>query len=198
MLEKRHLIGPLAHWLAAGKLDAQSVLPAIEQLSADDPKSLPEILGALEGEADGVWATLAEALRLTLHKDALRIYQAKQAGIALRDEESLSGLPLVAVDPWLADANVTAALSDALRIACELRFLADKQEQMPGLFACVQREGMQVLHSASKQVEALIERLPQPWIQRLEAAWASNLPGRERVLSELDNWRDAYQKIYLT
>ena len=194
MLEKRHLIGPLAHWLAAGKLDAQSVLPAIEQLSADDPKSLPEILGALEGEADGVWATLAEALRLTLHKDALRIYQAKQAGIALRDEESLSGLPLVAVDPWLADANVTAALSDALRIACELRFLADKQEQMPGLFACVQREGMQVLHSASKQVEALIERLPQPWIQRLAAAWASNLPGRERVLSELDNWRDAYQK----
>ena len=48
MKDKQDLIGPLAYWLASGKLDARSVLPAVEKLAAGSPKSLAAILEALE------------------------------------------------------------------------------------------------------------------------------------------------------
>jgi len=73
MIEKQHLIGLLAYWLAAGKRGrAGGAASDPRTLAADHPKSLPAILEALEGEADEALVTLAGALRLTLRKEASR------------------------------------------------------------------------------------------------------------------------------
>ena len=73
MKEKQDLIGSLAYWLAAGKLEAASVFPGVQKLTEESPKSIPALLEALEGEGDETLVALAGYLRQTLRKEALRV-----------------------------------------------------------------------------------------------------------------------------
>src|SRR3954471_8964083 len=117
MKKKQHLIDSLAYWLAAGKLDSRLVFPAIEKLGEDDPGSLPVILEALEGETDEVLISLARHLRQTLHKEALRLHQAKGQGIPGVDQGSVSGLALETVKEWKFAANPREAVETAVRMS---------------------------------------------------------------------------------
>src|ERR1017187_2388455 len=191
MKEKQDLIGPLAYWLASGKLDARSVLPAVEKLAAGTPKSLAAILEALEGETDGVLIALARYLRQTLRKEALRVHQARSQGLPVGDQENLSGLVLETVEEWKVAADPTGAVETAVRISRDLAYLAANQEKAPRLFREVQQQSAKALADACAVITELVERLPQALLDRLANAWADDMPGRESVSVRLEERRGA-------
>ena len=84
MEDKEQLIGSLAYWLAAGKLEPQFVLPAIQKLADDSaaPKSLLDLLEACGGEKDEALNSLGLHLRETLRAQALRLHKARKLGQA--------------------------------------------------------------------------------------------------------------------
>jgi hypothetical protein len=194
MKEKQHLIGPLAYWLAAGKLDARSVLPAIEKLAEDSPKSLPALLEVLEGETDGVLISLARYLRQTLRKEALRVRQARRQELPVGDQENLSGLVLATVEAWKVVGDPTAVVESAVRMSRDLAFLAANQEKAPRLFREVQQQSAKALADAGAVITELVERLPKPLVERLANAWADDMPGRDRVLVQLEERRSVFQQ----
>ncbi len=212
MKDKQHLIGPLAYWLAAGKLDARSVLPAIEKLAEDSPKSLPALLEALEGETDEALVSLARHLRQTLRKEALslyqarrqgprkealNLYQAKRQGLPAGDTESMSGLASETVEEWRLAADPKEAVETAMKMSQDLAFFAANQDKAPRLFREIQHRTDKALANACAMITDLVERLPKPWLDRLANAWADDLPGRERVLAQLEERRGAFLRKWL-
>jgi hypothetical protein len=197
MKDKQHLIGPLAHWLAEGKLDARAALPAIEKLAEESPKSLPAILNALEDETDEVLISLARHLRHTLHKEALRLHQAHSQKIPVDDENSVSGLALETVEEWKFVTGPSAAVKIAGQVSRDLAFLAANQEKAPRLFREVQQQSAKALANAGAIIFELVDHLPQSLMDRLANAWADDMPGRAMVLAQLDERRRAFREKWL-
>jgi hypothetical protein len=196
MNDNPRLLGPLAYWLAAGKLDARMVLPAMQQLAEDSPKSLPAMLDALEGATDEPLVALAGYLRTTLRREARRIYQANKQHLPVGEVVMVGGLPLAAVDEWKCPADPTEALTTALRMIRDLASLAPYQELAPNLFHRVQQESARTLTKAGAQVAALAVMLPESWSGRLALAWADDPPGREMVMSHLAEQRANLRGIW--
>ena len=190
MKEKEHLLGPLAYWLAAGKLEARSVLPAIQKLAEDSPRSLPALLEILEGEADESLISLASYLRQTLRQEALRVHDARRLKLPLAGQESVSGLALETVEAWKFAADPKEVVETALRMSRDLAFLAANQEKAPHLFREVQKQSSTALTDAGAMIAALMERLPS--LDRLASAWTSDMPGRDMVLARLEERRRAF------
>jgi len=197
MKEKQHLIGPLAYWLAAGKLDARSVLPAIEKLAEDNPKSLPALLEALEGETDEVLISLARHLRQTLRKEALNLYQARRQGLPAGDTESMSGLAVETVEEWRFAADPKKAVETAMKMSRDLAFFAANQDKAPRLFREIQQRTAKALADACAVITDLVERVPKPLLDRLASAWADDMPGREQVLAQLEERRGVFLRKWL-
>ena len=197
MKEKQHLIGPLAYWLAAGKLDARSVLPAIEKLAEDSPKSLPAILEALEGETDEALISLARHLRQTLRKEALNLYQAKRQGLPAGDTENMSGLASETVDEWRFAADPKEAVQTAMEMSRYLAFFAANQDKAPRSCREVKLRTAKALANACAMITDLVERVPKPLLDRLVKGWANDLPGREQVLAKLDERREVFRQKWL-
>ena len=197
MKEKQHLIGPLAYWLAAGKLDARSVLPAIEKLAEDSPKSLPALLEALEGETDEALVSLARHLRQTLRKEALNLYQAKRQGLPAGDTESMSGLALETVEEWRLAADPKEAVETAMKMSQDLAFFAANQDKAPRLFREIQHRTDKALANACAMITDLVERVPKPLLDRLVKGWADDLPGREQVSAKLEERRGVFRQKWL-
>ena len=191
MKEKEHLLGPLAYWVAAGKLDARSVLPAIQKLAEDSPKSLPALLEVLEGETEESLVSLARYLRQTLRQEALRVHDARRLKLPIAGQESVSGLALESVEAWKFAADPAAVVETALRMSRDLAFLAANQEQAPHLFREVQKQSSQALADAGAVITGLIERLPS--LDRIASAWAGDLPGREMVVDQLEKRQEAFR-----
>src|SRR5258708_16310925 len=160
MEEKEHLIAPLAYWLAAGKLDARSVLPAIQMLAEGSAKSLPALLEAFEGEADEALVFLACPLRQTLRKEALRVREARKQKLPLGEQESVSGLALETVEEWRFAANPARAVETAISMSRDLAFLAGNQEKAPRLFREVRQQSARALAQPSPVINPPAERLP--------------------------------------
>ena len=196
MKEKQHLIGPLAYWLAVGKLDSRSVLPAIEKLAEDGPGSLLVILEALEGEVDEVLISLARHLRQTLHKEALRLHQAKGQGFLVVDQKNVSGLALETVEEWKFAADPRGAVENAVRMSRDLAFLALNQEKAPRLFREVQQQASKALANAFAVITELVERLPKPFLDQLTNAWGDSMPSREMVLVQLEERRRVFWQTW--
>lgn len=197
MKDKQHLIGPLAYWLATGKLDARSVLPAIEKLAADSPKSLPALLEVLEGGTDEVLISLARYLRQTLRAEALRLRLARRQGLPVGDTEDVSGLALETVEEWKFVADPAGVVETAIQMSRDLAFLAAGQDKAPTLFRAVQEQSAKALANAGAVITELAGRLPQPLLDRLANAWADDLPGREMVLTQLEERRTAFRQKWL-
>jgi hypothetical protein len=197
MKEKQDLIGSLAYWLAAGKLEAASVFPGVQKLTEESPKSIPALLEALEGEADETLVALASYLRQTLRKEALRVHEARKRKLPVVPQESMIGLTLEAVEEWKAGADSAAAVETAIRMSRELAFLAVNQEKAPRLFREVQQRSSRALAEASAAINVLIERLPKPLLDQLAGSWSVDMPGREMVLVELEQRRSAFRQRWL-
>jgi hypothetical protein len=189
MKDKQHLIGPLAYWLAAGKLEARAALPAIEKLTEDSPKALPALLEALEGETDEALISLARNIRQTLHQTALRLHQARSQGLPPGETASVNGLPLETVEEWKLAPDWREAVEIAIRKSRDLAFLAARQDMAPRLFLEVQQQSATALANACAIVTKLIEHLPKSSMDRLANAWADNLPGRTVVLTDVEERR---------
>src|ERR1041385_5034169 len=104
MNDKQDLIGPLAHWLAAGRLEPRIVVPVMQKFAAGSaqPISFLALLDALDEETDEAVMAFARSMRENLRQEALRSYQArkerrKTPGL---DEALLSGLPREAAEDW--------------------------------------------------------------------------------------------------
>jgi hypothetical protein len=184
--DKQNLVGSLAHWLAAGKLEARLVLPVIQNL-AGQPQSLVILLEQLDESSDPAAIALAGQLRETLRKEALRSYEKRKTGWqATAAEQNLLGELTLGIPPeWSLEGNPNASVEVAIRLARDLAFLAANQDKAPQLFHHVKSETSRRLVAAYAEIVPRIERHFPEIIGELENAWPVDLPGRAIVLTHL-------------
>src|SRR5258706_4499543 len=199
--DKQNLIGSLAHWVAAGKLEAKLVIPAIRKHAIEDgpPKSLAALLEAFEGAPDEAGAALALHLRAALRKEALRFYERRKSGLPIGEQEQaeLSGLSLDVAEEWKFGSDVTGAVSSAMWTAWDLGFLAVNQEKAPGLFREVKQQSARDLATAYAATAPQIARLSARLWERLNCAWPEATPGREGALEHSRIQRMAFREAWL-
>src|SRR6266496_3717503 len=120
MLDREQLIAALAHWLAAGKLDAGFVVPALEVLRGEqgEPESLLAVLDGLEGP-DEALRLLRRHIRERLRAEALRAYEQRRQGERIGQDTAavLGGLSLEAAPEWRFGGDPTAVVETALRLS---------------------------------------------------------------------------------
>ncbi|HEX3720751.1 MAG TPA: hypothetical protein VH595_22605 [Verrucomicrobiae bacterium] len=185
MKDKQHLIAPLAHLVATGKLDARSALPAIEKLAGDSRKSIPDLLEAFRDETDETLIVLSQHLRQILLKEALRLHSARKQKLPAGNTEIAAGLPLETVEEWTIVPDRMGAVLTAIQMSQDLAFLAVNQEKAPVFFSEMQQQSAKSLTAARAVIVEVVERLPKPLLDRLADAWLDNLPGRETVVVQL-------------
>jgi hypothetical protein len=182
-----NLIGPLAHWLAAGKLEPRVVLPAIQALAGEggEPKTMLALLEELATETNPPLAALAVHLRETLRRAALDFYEKKKSGLRPPADAAslLAGLPLAAADDWKFSRELAGAVGPVLRHVRDLAFLSAAQEKAPHLFREIKSQASQSLAAAFAALSPAVLHLPA--LTPLEQAWPPGLPGRETVLTWL-------------
>jgi hypothetical protein len=191
MDDKQNLIGPLARWLAAGKLEARLVLPAIEKLVGDSsqPQSFLALLEALDREEDETLVSLARSMRETLRQEALRFHESRRRGRTGAnldlDESLLTGLLQDPADDWTPVADPTATVESILHLVRDLDFSAANQDKTPKLFQQVKQKVSAALHQAHNSLAPLFKRLSPTLWEQLQKAWPVDWPGRQAVLLEL-------------
>jgi hypothetical protein len=123
-MDKAKLIGLLARWVAAGKLEARYVLPAIQELSGDDidpSLSLWRVLETMGGLGEGgvpePLAALTRHLRETLRQEATRAFQQRRLGNPLPEQTRalLDGLDLEPAMEWKLDGEPIRSVELASR-----------------------------------------------------------------------------------
>jgi len=180
--DKQNSIGSLAHWVAAGKLEAKLVIPAIRKIAIEDspPQTLVALLEAFEGAPDEAGAALALHLRGALRKEALRFYERRKSGLPIGEQEQAesSGLSLDVAEEWKFGSDVTGAVSSAIRTARDLGFLAVNQEKAPGLFREVKQQSARDLATACTFLAPRFARLSARLWESLYRAWPETMPGR--------------------
>ncbi|MGO8677948.1 MAG: hypothetical protein ACLQVX_19030 [Limisphaerales bacterium] len=200
--DKLNLAGPLAYWLAAGELEARLVLPAIQALADEggEPKPLLAILEELEeleGDTNEALASLKAHVLESLRKEALSIHAKGISGSTKKERAALSGLSLEPVPEWEPAKAPAAAVEAVLRKVRELAFLAAYRGRAPRLVAEVEAQTAAAMAGAHTALAAGIDRLPPAPFRQLEGAWSSDLPGREPVLAELRERRQAIRQARL-
>ena len=188
MEEKENLVGSLAHWLAAGKLEVRLVLPVIQNL-AGAPQSLVTLLEQLDESCDPAATALASHVREILTKEALRLYEKRKAGQKVSEQEqALLGELTLGIPPeWTLEGDPIATVEAAVRLARDLAFLAANQEKAPQLFRHVKDETNRSLLIACSAIVPRIERHSPEIISQLEKSWPADLPGRGAVLAHIRN-----------
>ena len=188
MEDNENLVGSLAHWLAAGKLEVRLVLPVVQNL-AGAPQSLVSLLEQLGEVSDPAAIALADHVRETLRKEALRFYEKRKTRQKpTKPEEALLGeLTLDVPAEWSLEGDPIASVESAARLARDLAFLAANQDQAPQLFHHVKNETSRSLLAAYSEIVPRIDRHSPDAISELEKAWPVDLPGRDAVLAYLKN-----------
>jgi hypothetical protein len=181
--DKENLVGSLAHWLAAGKLEVRLVLPVIQNL-AGQPQSLVILLEQLDESSDPAAIALAAHVRELLRKEALRFYENRKTHqkIFIQDQALLGELTLEVPDEWTLEGDPGAAVDTAIRTARDLKFLAANQEKAPQLFHHVKDETFHSLAAASADIFPRIKRSPLPVLEQLESSCSADVSGRDAVL----------------
>lgn len=167
------LIGTLAHWLAAGKLEARVVLPALERLAGGGEPS-PSLFRALEavgGQRDGVLGVLGAHLRETLRKEALRVHASRHQSPPVGSSVLLEGLSLEIAEAWSFTGKPEAAVEEAIRLVRDLSFVAAHQAEAPGLFREIKGRASKALADAHAALTGPLERSPWGRLKELETAW---------------------------
>jgi hypothetical protein len=184
--DKENLVGSLAHWLAAGKLEVRLVLPVIQNL-AGAPQSLVNLLEQLEQTSGPAANALAAQLRDTLRQEALRFYDKRKARQkpTEQDQALLGELTLAIAPDWSLGGNPVTSVETAVRLARDLAFLAANQEKAPQLFHYVKSETSRSLVVAYADVVTPIERHFTEISSELEKVWPADLPARAAVLAHL-------------
>jgi len=182
METKQELVGALAHWLAAGKLEARPVLPALEKLAGEGAET-PSLIAALEtlsAESDDALAALAAHLRETLRKEALQAHLNRNQSPPIDSPAILAGLPLDVVERWRLDSDPTRAVESAIQLAGDLSFAAANQEKAPRLFREINARTAKLLQRARAQLLGPLERLPFSCLKELRSALMGETPDRVR------------------
>jgi hypothetical protein len=184
--DKQNLVGSLAHWLAAGKLEVRLVLPVIQNL-AGAPQSLVILLEQLDESSDPAAIALAGQVRETLRKEASRSYEKRRTGWKpTAEEQALLGELTLGIPPeWSLEGDPNTSVDAAVRLARDLAFLAANQDKAPQLFHHVKSETSRRLVAAYAEIVPRIERHFPEIIGELEKAWPVDLPGRAVVLTHL-------------
>jgi hypothetical protein len=189
MDDKQNLIGPLARWLAAGKLEARFVLPAIEKLAGDgsQPGSFLALIEALDRDRDKTLVSLARSMRETLRQEALRVHESRRRGrtVANLDDSLLTGLPQNPAEDWTLAADPTAMVESVLRQVRDLDFAASNQDKAPRLLQQVKQQVSAALPQAHNSLAPLFKRVSPALWEQLQDAWPVDWPGRHAVLIEL-------------
>ena len=133
---------------------------------------------------------LAGYLRLTLRKEARRVFQAKRQNLPLGDRAMFGGLPVDTVYEWSTGSDPSAAIAGAVRMTRDLAILAPWQEQVPVLFHYIRQESARAMTHAGAAVMDLAGRLPAVSFDHLKNAWADDAAGREAVLTLLEKRRN--------
>ena len=171
METKQELVGTLAHWLAAGKLEARAVLPALEKLAGGgETGSLLATLAALGGEADPTLAALAGHLRETLRKEALRVHVSHGRSLPPDANAVLAGISLEILEPWEFRGDPTEAVDTVVSLVGDREFLAARQENAPELFCEVRARADEALAQAHAKLAGPLEWLPPSLLEALTAA----------------------------
>ena len=189
MKDNSALIGALAYWLKAGKLEAGLVLPAVTVLAGENaaPASLLAVYEGLETETDESIRALARHVRATLQQEAFRCHQKRKQGLNLSETDlaQFQGLPPFAAAEWAIESSPTATVENAVLLTCDLACLAARQEKAPELFHRLSNQTFAAM-SAAYAVLAPTLVAPSPVLLRqMEMVWTENLPGRDRVLAAL-------------
>ena len=184
MDDPNNLIAPLAHWLAAGKLDVRLVLPAIQKLAGEGrkPVSLLMVLAGLEGETDEAFVNLASHLRDVLRREALRLYEKRKQREPISNDDSalLQGLSFDPAPEWNWPGDPATAMESVIRTTREIALLAGREQEAPQLFHEVKQRLSQNLAAAHAAIAPLIVQLPS-LLKELDEAWPANLPGRNLI-----------------
>ena len=187
-MENRILIGSLADWLAAGKLQSRWVLPALQQLTAGaTPRaSIPAMLESLADEKEVALSQLAKHLKEILHQEALRYREKQSLGQLIPDADQalLGDLPLDAFPEWCFCGEWPAAVRTAVEVIRDRDFLAPWREKVPRIFDVVDNacaEALDKVGSATVMGGDLIPRalLSSSGQTGNRVGWASDLVLRE-------------------
>jgi hypothetical protein len=184
--DKQNLVGSLAHWLAAGKLEVRLVLPVIQNL-AGAPQSLVILLEQLDESSDPAAIALAAHIRETLRKEALRFYENRKTHqeIFVQDQALLGELTLEIPAEWTLEGDPGATVDTAIRTARDLKFLAANQDKAPQLFHHVKDETSVALTAAYAGIFPRIKRAPLAVLEQLETSCSPDVPGRDAVLTHI-------------
>jgi hypothetical protein len=187
MKNRAALVGSLAHWLAAGKLQSQWVLPALPPLTADlTPETIPGLLETLADESETELAQLAGHLRKILHKEALLQHEAGAKGQPppLWDRALLGNLPPV-TPRWHLDHQWPNALQTGLEQVLDREFLTAGREKTPHLYRLVEQTGTESLKQAGRATALHGDFIPGALLDRLGNDWGKGEPARDLILQEL-------------
>ena len=196
MQTKDDLIRSLVHWLAQGKLDAQQVLPALQQLAepSTPPCSLLELLESLASKPEPGWGPLQRHLRETCWRLALNANASRTNGRVPEKEATLAllGLPWNAPLQWRAGLS-TESVESALRAAEDWLLVQAHGNEAPVTRDLVRNHVRRAAVAAVKQLQACGGILEAGWLQVGSAESTPSWPQQvlETLRQQLDQLKSA-------